>query len=61
MGEKWRNTGAMKTVWNAVPEAIVELVHCKCKNGCKANACGWKITGASNKYMYCYDISDDEE
>ena len=65
-----------KTVWNAVPEAIVEKVRCKCKKGCKMNACGCKKAGLTcadayicdkaqecenpNDY-YCYDSSDDKE
>ena len=37
--------GQEKTVWNAVPKAIVELVCCKCQKGCKTNACGCKKVG----------------
>ena len=65
-----------KTVWNAVPEAIVELVHWKCKKGCKTNDCGCKKTGftctdacicnkvqerKNQKDYYCYNGSDNEE
>ena len=65
-----------KTVWNAVPEAIVELVHCNCKKGCKTNDCGCKKAGftctdacicnkvqeyENQKDYYCYNGSDNEE
>ena len=63
-------------LFNAVPEAIVELVRCKWEKGCKTNVCGCKKAGLTctdvcicneaqqrenqNDY-YCYDSSDDEE
>ena len=64
-----------KTVWNAVPEAIVALVLCKCKKGWKMNVCSCKKAGLTctnacicneaqeceNQNDYCYDSSDDEE
>ena len=64
-----------KTIRIAVPEAIVELVCCKCKKGCKMNVCGEKAGLSctdvcvcnkvqewenSNDY-HCYDSSDDEK
>ena len=76
MGEERRNTGARKTVRNAVPEAIVELVRCKYKKGVKrmplvvkkqdlrvlmhVKKQDLRVLMHQNGY-YCYDSSDDEE
>ena len=80
VGNRWVKSREIleqeKTGPNAVPEAIVELVHCKCKKGCKMNARGCKNVGLRctdacicNKVQecknpndyYCYDCNDNEE
>ena len=49
VGNRWVKSREIleqeKTVPNAVPEAIVELVHCECKKECKMNARGCKNAG----------------
>ena len=80
VGNGWVKSGEIldqeKTVWNAVTEAVVELVRCKCKKGCKTNTFGCKKAGLTctdacicnkaqecenpNDY-YCYDSYDSSD
>ena len=79
VGNGWVKNGEVlnqeKTVRNAVPENIVELIRCKCKKGCKTNACGCRKEGlkctdaclcnntqeCENQNEHYCESSDDED
>ena len=48
-------------IFDSAPESILELVSCKCKKGCKTNACSCRKTGLNCcGACLCKDCTNDE-